>query len=365
MFRQTMQFILGNEKDFDLEYRFFHFYCVLGLIVSLLALISISYLDFQRITKISMLVFSIFVFLCWYLSRHRSFSRLSTFAAVFVLVFVLTPGLWILNSGSYGGAQYFFVFWGVLICSIYRGWHRHVWLVLLFIVIGMLMYIEYAYPFIIVPYESRDARYFDVYTSMIAAMLSTTITFIIYSNSYHAEHEHVKEYAQQMERVAVTDGLSGLYNQTYLHSCLENEIKQAECLKSSLSLIMIDSDHFKNLNDTYGHPIGNQVLIQFADILRSSIRGSDIAGRCGGDEFLLICPKTSLEEAVGIAERLRNIVQITQFGESGEINITISCGIAAWRGESYNKFIEEVDQALYAAKRYGRNRVEVYRDNLD
>ncbi|MEN6460600.1 MAG: diguanylate cyclase [Syntrophomonas sp.] len=364
MLQKAMQFFLGNEKDFDLEHRVFNFYCILGLFVSLLTFLIICYLDLPLIAGISMLVFFVFALFCWYLSRFRRLFRISTFMAVSVLIFVLTPGLWILNSGSTGGGQYYFVFWGLLISSIYRGWRRYTWLVLLFITIGVLMYIEYTYPFIIVTYDNRNARYFDVYTSFILAMLSTTIIFIIYSNGYRNEHEHVKKYAAHMEKIAITDGLTGLYNHTHLYSCLENELKQAESSQSSLSLIMVDSDHFKMLNDTYGHPTGNLVLIKFADIMRSTIRKSDIAGRYGGDEFLIICPNTTLEEAIFTTEKLRKIVETTNFGESGQIRLTISCGVTTWAGENCSMIIEQVDQALYAAKRSGRNRLEVYRDNI-
>ncbi|MDD2620743.1 MAG: GGDEF domain-containing protein [Syntrophomonadaceae bacterium] len=250
----------------------------------------------------------------------------------------------------------------MLICSIYNGWRRYTWLVILFAVIGVLMYIEYTYPALINTYTSRDARYLDVYTSNFIAMMSITMIFIIYANSYRKEHEYVKNYAERLEKIAVTDGLTGLYNHNHLYSCLKQEIYKAERYKRFLSLIMIDSDYFKQVNDTYGHPTGDLVLKQFVNILRSNTRTSDIIGRYGGDEFLIVCPETNLENTVSITEKLRAIVEDASFGESGQIKMTISCGITTWEGESLSQIIKQVDQALYAAKNAGRNRVEIYKD---
>ena len=232
---------------------------------------------------------------------------------------------------------------------------------MLFVVIGVLMYIEYTYPAMISTYNSRNARYFDVYTSNIIAMVSVTMIFITYVNSYRNEHEYVKKYAEHLEEIAITDGLTGLYNYNHLHSCLKYEIYKAERYKRFLSLIMIDTDYFKQVNDTYGHSSGNLVLLQFANILRSNTRTSDIIGRYGGDEFLIVCPETNLERTVSITEKLRTIVEAASFGESGQIRMTISCGITTWTGENFNQIIEQVDQALYTAKKAGRNRVEIYK----
>jgi len=355
-----IQYLLGNSRDFDLQYRVFNFYCLLGLVVSLLAAVSAYYLDLVNVIIYFLLIFSVFVLFCWYLSRFRHLFGLSTFLAISVLVFGITPGLWILNSGSTGGSQYFFIFWGILICSIYNGWARYTWLVTLFTVITALMYIEYYHPAMIVTYTSRSTRYFDVYTSNIVATLSITMIFIIYTNNYRREHEHVKKYAERLEKMALTDGLTGLFNHNHLHNCLKYEIYKAERYKRSLSLIMIDTDYFKKVNDTYGHPTGNLVLSQFVNILRSNTRTSDIIGRYGGDEFLIVCPETDLDGTISITEKLRTIVEAASFGSSGQIRMTISCGVTTWNGQTLSQIIEAVDQALYAAKKAGRNRVEIY-----
>lgn len=355
---QNMQLLLGNEKDFDLHQRIFNFYCILGLFISLIFSALTFCLGLPRVNAILMLAFAAVTLFCWYLSRVRRFFGVSTFLASFILIFLVTPCLWILNAGTNGGAQYFFIFWGILICSVYSDRRRYIWLMFLFVVISVLMYVEYAYPSFIMAYNSQADRYFDVYTSFILAMLSTTIIFIIYANNYQKEHKYVTEYTQYLEKIVITDGLTGLYNQTYLHSRLKEEIYKAERYQRSLSLIMIDIDYFKKLNDTYGHPAGNAALVQLANILRSSTRTSEIAGRYGGDEFLIVCPETNLEGAVSISKKLSLAVGSNRFGESGQIKMTISCGTATWNGETPDQFIEKTDQALYAAKRASHNQLE-------
>ncbi|MEA4923678.1 MAG: GGDEF domain-containing protein [Syntrophomonadaceae bacterium] len=334
---KILLFLIGEEKNFELEYRIFNFYCLLGIIISLIMVIIRYYTNLPPILGVLLNIFMLISFGCWYLSRFQRLFRLATFIAAFSLIFVVTPVLWIFNAGSNGGAQYYFVFWGIMVCSVFRGWNRRFWLFLLFIVIGALMYLEYYFPHFVVPYPNATARYIDVYASFATAMVATTSIFIIWTNSYRDEHNHVKEYAERLGEMAVTDGLTNLYNHTYLYQRLEDEIYKAGRYQQKLSLIMVDIDFFKAFNDTYGHPIGDIILEQFAALLRSHIRSSDIAGRYGGEEFLIICPKTDLEGALAITEKLRLLVEQARFGEDKSIVMTISVASPPGAAETADK----------------------------
>jgi diguanylate cyclase (GGDEF)-like protein len=360
LWQQTKHFLIGDEQDFELENRIFNLLLVLGFIISFLSAVINHYLELSYIMEILGLVLSAVIFWCWYLSRIRRLFGISTFLVVFFVIFIITPGAWFFNSGSNGGAQYFLLFWGILVCSVYHDRRRYSWLAILFMVIGVLMYIEYSYPYMISIYSTKTARTIDVYASIISAMLVSISVFIIYANSYRAEHERVKEYAKHFERAAITDGLTNIYNHRYLQKRLAEEVNKAERYQLNLSVIMIDIDYFKKLNDTFGHPTGDSVLEQLANILSSNIRASDIVGRYGGEEFLIICPGTNKEGAMTIAEKERAMVESTLFGKSEQIRITISCGITTWNEENSSEIIEEADRALYAAKKSGRNRVEIY-----
>ncbi|MDD5544688.1 MAG: diguanylate cyclase, partial [Acidobacteriia bacterium] len=168
---------------------------------------------------------------------------------------------------------------------------------------------------------------------------------------------------RQMEELAVTDELTRLPNHRCFQDRLDEELSRARRNKTPLSLLMIDIDHFKKLNDTYGHPFGDVVLGQVADIIERCLRMEDFAGRYGGEEFALILPDTNRDGARQSAERLRAEVNRTLFTHEGiSTRVTISGGLATYPKDAGAKveLIENADRALYFAKRSGRNRIAQY-----
>jgi len=162
---------------------------------------------------------------------------------------------------------------------------------------------------------------------------------------------------------AIHDGLTGLYAHTFFQNYLEQEMRKAKRYETPLSLLMLDIDHFKRFNDTYGHPAGDTVLVNIAHLLKQAIRGADIAARYGGEEFALILPDTDAKGAYLLAERLRKKVQAFDFlkGKKKRVRITMSIGVVDYRkGMRKEVMIGQADQALYSAKREGRNRVCLY-----
>jgi diguanylate cyclase (GGDEF)-like protein len=161
-----------------------------------------------------------------------------------------------------------------------------------------------------------------------------------------------------IERLARTDSLTGLANRRTLDEVLGTEIARAARLGKGLSLVIADLDHFKSINDEFGHITGDHVLAGAAAVLGSQLRPYDLAARYGGEEFVLLLPGTSTEDAVALAERVRQeIAKITV--ASCPKQITISLGVASWRtGEASEQFVARADGALYNAKMNGRNRVE-------
>lgn len=171
---------------------------------------------------------------------------------------------------------------------------------------------------------------------------------------------------EEKSYLAITDHLTNLYNRRYLHEHLETEIKRVRRYQRPLSLIMVDIDHFKNYNDTWGHPMGDAILREVAHSFKSQIREADIVARYGGEEFCIILPDTKLKGAVGLAEQIREAIEEKPFefeqSQPGG-KLTISCGVANFHlglggGE---ELIKQADEALYMAKNEGRNRVCVYR----
>lgn len=160
----------------------------------------------------------------------------------------------------------------------------------------------------------------------------------------------------QLEKLSVTDRLTEVFNRMKLDSVLEGEINRANRYKNALSLIILDIDHFKRVNDTHGHQTGDSVLVEFASILRKTVRNTDTVGRWGGEEFLVICPETGLKGAVSLAETIREKIESHSFATVGRV--TASIGISAYsEGDMEKDMIGRADGCLYQAKAEGRNRV--------
>ncbi len=167
--------------------------------------------------------------------------------------------------------------------------------------------------------------------------------------------------------MAVTDGLTGLYNRRYFESHLMNAVSTVQDGNKSLSLLMMDIDHFKQINDTYGHNVGDEVLRELGVRILDSVRGVDLAARYGGEEFVVLLPDTGLGVAVNVAERLRRRIGSEPFGVStdgGSLPVTCSVGVTSCEpGEDALALVKRADQALYSAKNSGRNRVVVIDTN--
>jgi len=168
----------------------------------------------------------------------------------------------------------------------------------------------------------------------------------------------LKAILAQADEVSHTDALTYLPNRRQIINNLQKEAHRAERYKTPLSISMMDIDHFKNINDTYGHTVGDVVLLQLANMLREGVRESDIVGRYGGEEFLIVLPNTELQRATELAGRLCKIIREKDIEVVGKAHITVSIGVAEYRHaeENWQKFLNRADMALYAAKNTGRDR---------
>lgn len=165
--------------------------------------------------------------------------------------------------------------------------------------------------------------------------------------------------------MAITDPLTGLYNRRYTETHLDNLIARVKGGGNAISLLMMDIDHFKAVNDTHGHNVGDEVLREFAERIAQGVRGIDLAARYGGEEFVVVMPETSAEDAVLVAQRLRQSIADKPFQVStddGVLAVTVSIGLADTSLASVSdrqSLLQAADEALYKAKNQGRNRVEV------
>ena len=172
-----------------------------------------------------------------------------------------------------------------------------------------------------------------------------------------AAQQELLEKNRQLEILSITDRLTGLYNRHKLDALLQSELARCQRYGGVFSLILLDVDHFKAVNDRFGHPVGDCVLRDIARKLEENKRGADTLGRWGGEEFMLISPDTALDGALQFAEKLREAVEKHCDPTAG--GVTASFGVASFRdGDSLKDLVARADQALYRSKHMGRNRVE-------
>ncbi len=182
----------------------------------------------------------------------------------------------------------------------------------------------------------------------------------------------INETQQKLMALASIDDLTQLYNRRYFFERFNQEVERSKRYQRPLSCIILDVDFFKHVNDSFGHLAGDQVLINIAQIVRKNCRQSDLPGRYGGEELIVLLPETEAVGAMIIAERIREMIEQhrTTDGKGMVIGVTVSMGVASLNGielrniENNELIIQRADDALLQAKKYGRNRIELYRQVL-
>jgi len=197
-------------------------------------------------------------------------------------------------------------------------------------------------------------------SQMLSMMMTISLVLMINMRLFIDVQQLVEEkelMVEEFRRLANTDGLTGIYNRAKIEQILTVEVLRARRYKHPLSIILADIDHFKLVNDTYGHSVGDVVLTGIASLMNQYVREVDMVGRWGGEEFLIVCPETSAQGARKLAEKLRRKVERHHFKEIGIK--TVSMGIAQLENDEWDQdMLKRADKNLYKAKRGGRNRVE-------
>jgi diguanylate cyclase (GGDEF)-like protein len=210
------------------------------------------------------------------------------------------------------------------------------------------------------PYDITETRWYEARVAPVkddqGEVIAATWSVINITEKKHLEF--------QLKEAAQTDPLTGLFNRRYLTTAIHKEFANFKRYQTSISCILLDVDHFKSINDNYGHDIGDIVLKRLADTISSLLREGDVFARYGGEEFMVLLPNTELHSAFHIAQRLRETVSKEKVTvEQMNISFTISLGVA--NAQAFDSHAEDVikraDQALYQSKAEGRNRVSLAR----
>ncbi|MDC7222903.1 MAG: diguanylate cyclase [Spirochaetales bacterium] len=237
--------------------------------------------------------------------------------------------------------------------------HREalVWAVSYSTILGILLLLNYAQVGFLKYSRVQVIQSFVVY-----------LLFLYLTENNESLKDMVRKKLQEQNRelmvLSRTDGLTGLNNRAYLSQLIDREFHRFQRYGNPFSLIMLDVDHFKEVNDKFGHQRGDEVLMRIGQLFSENTRKSDAAGRWGGEEFLVLCPDTDREAAGVLAEKLRGSLESLEFGEG--LSVTASFGVAQIvAGSSVHSLLSEVDRKLYISKKLGRNRVTLEEENRE
>ncbi len=363
-FHTLVNWIGGDEKYPEIQ-RIFNIACSIGFIFCSLSAIECALASLSPILVAGNLIYACVLAVGFYLSRFRNKFRLGRGLGVLMLVFVYTPFLWIFNGGSVSGIPYFILLFSSFITVITVGkdqgkGKKHISTIVIvtlcLVMVGLILF-EYHFPDRLYQFEDQSVRYMDMVIGMLFAITSNYFIIRAFIREYYKQLDKVKEYSTRLEELVVRDSMTCLYHHAYIIGRLTEEINKCSRYHLPLSVLMIDIDHFKQVNDTYGHPFGDEVLINIANLLRLTCRSTDMVARYGGEEFLIIMPGTNSESGVILADRILRAIQNLKFSQ--QITITISGGITEYKyGDTTTTTINRVDSLLYRAKREGRNRIK-------
>ncbi|NPA52718.1 MAG: diguanylate cyclase [Aquificae bacterium] len=306
---------------------------IIGIIVQIVEVLYNYILKQKELSIINLFILSVLILIFLFFKRFPTkpiahILVLSLILKIVPLVFFFSETLfpWIILFPLIS-----IVLVGIQSATIYT------FLVAIYVVFILSLKREYISPYQVQFYFEVGITYF---TSFVIGAVYETLNRFFYN---------------QLKKQAVKDFLTGLFNRRYFEEILKWEIELSKRYNHPLSIILLDIDNFKKVNDMYGHQVGDRVLREIADVLKKNIRSSDIAARYGGEEFVILLPETDVEGAVKVAEKLRT--QIQNLKPNG-IEITASFGVTKLFGDdTVETFIKRADTALYQAKRKGKNRV--------
>jgi diguanylate cyclase (GGDEF)-like protein len=352
--RKLLNLVTGCDDSVEIN-RIFNLACVLGGVFCFLSGVESYFASLSPFLVAGNFAYTAILLIAYHFSRFKRAFELSRIISIITLIFGYLPVLWIFNGGTRSSIPYFIPMFAsfLTISTISRKASRpnrfasYGVILLLCAVVSALIVLEHVHPEWVYQYTDESVQVFDIIIGMIFSVICNFLMIMAFEQMYFRQ-------LNKTEEMAICDSMTGLYNHLFIVSRLDEEIGRSLRYHTPLSVIILDVDHFKNINDTFGHLMGDTVLKQVSRGIKSQCRTVDKIGRYGGDEFLIILPETSMENAAILAKRLQDRIEGLTFDEP--VKITISQGIAEYeQGESIRALIDRADTHLYSAKHSGRN----------
>lgn len=279
------------------------------------------------------------------LIKNKNNYRFFVHLTLMIINFIYTPFMWFLTGGTMSAFPFYMIAFITITVIVTKQKYYKFYLISFSSMFLLLVYLEDLFPNLMLGYSSGFSRDFDISLSFIIVILYLSYNVRFLKDNFEKEHNNFLN-------ISVTDYLSNLYNRRFVISELS---KMKEKQMNNLSVLMLDFDNFKKINDKFGHQKGDEIISDFGNILKNNIRLGDIAGRYGGDEFILLLKDTNYKEALKIAERINKQFLINNESYKN-IPLTLSIGINSHtKHKNHLEIIKSADDNLYKAKRKGKN----------
>lgn len=355
--------LLFDKNKFSFENRILNFIVIIGVISFYTTALLNNIIGLSDLTVILTTICGTISTGIAYISIFKRNYNLAAFLFFAMTTFIFLPFMYFANGGLFGSIPYFAVMYSGVIAVLFKGVKKAIFVSLYIITLTALFYLELSYPSLIVKYITVNSQLVDVIISIYISVLLNIICLNFGVKSYSNENKRAEELnkrllleKEKLEKLSVMDGLTNIYNHRFIMEYLEAQIQY--CMKNNkvLSAIFLDVDNFKKINDNYGHQVGDFVLKRISETIQGSLRDTDLAGRYGGEEFLIVLPSKSIEDSYRIAERIRREIEELQWDIN--IHVTLSGGVVELENERIHQLLDKADYLLYKAKRLGKNRIE-------
>lgn len=387
---------MKGEMNTSLRYRVFNAVFLVGIFMSFSGSLMNSILGLDRVVTITSFACGIITIGLYIAFKKSNNYELLSMIVVIFTSFVFFPAMWVITGGTQGSIPYYIIINAGIIALLLDGFKRKIIFFLYALVIGVLLVFEYHMPDI--AYNSDLIRSIDFAFGLFICLLSSVVLIAVLIDSYMDEFNKSEQYLatleeqnkeieaknrlleksnselkkakeeaeklnrllyeekQKLQKLSITDYLTGTYNKRFITSCLEKEIEASREKQKKLAVALLDIDNFKTINDTYGHLYGDYVMERISKTIINNLRPSDIVGRYGGDEFLIILPDTGSEEGYAVMERVRQ--KILDLKWENELVVTISGSVIQAENDEPISLLKKLDQLLYSAKHKSKNMIE-------
>lgn len=347
MLKKFKDFITTSylNDSFSLDYRIYIIFFIVSYFVTLIATFTNTMLYSALITLLPQWLY---LFVCTFLLFASTETRMR-FQKIQLLFscLVYIPFIYFQTNGYDGTALLFSIIGMFVLTLVFSGIPRIIIILInMAITIGCVI-INHYYPSLVIPHDSLESKLIDFIISLVLSLGCMAIMTIQITQAYQRKNDELAE-------ITLRDSLTGIYNRRFLFHYLEQILTQQP--KQRVCALMMDLDHFKQINDTYGHGFGDEVLVSFTHAVQTVLRDSDILARYGGEEFVTLLHNVSIDSALVIAERIR--LAISEVTLTHDLQITVSIGVAmAKPGDSPESLLSVADKYLYQAKENGRNQI--------